>query len=49
MSTITQKIIIYEEFRNSLVADMSYEPSTGIFWIFSNKGVIKLDTSSEGS
>jgi len=31
------------------VSDMAYERNTGIFWIFSNKGVVKLDTSREGT
>jgi hypothetical protein len=49
MSTITKKIVIYEEFKNSLVSDMAYDRASATFWIFSNKGVIKLDTSQEGS
>jgi hypothetical protein len=49
MSSITQKIVLNEEFKGSLISDMAYEKTTGIFWIFSNKGVIKLDTSHEGA
>jgi hypothetical protein len=40
---------VHEEFKGSLVSDMAYERATGIFWIFSNKGLIKLDTSREGN
>jgi hypothetical protein len=29
--------------------DMVYEKNTGIFWVYSNKGVTKLDTSREGT
>ncbi len=49
MSTITQKIVLTEEFKGTLVSDMTYEKKTGIFWIFSNKGITKLDTSKESS
>jgi hypothetical protein len=28
---------------------MAYDRSTGIFWIFSNRGVVKLDTTREGT
>ncbi len=49
MSSITQKLVVHEEFKGSLVSDMAYERNTGIFWIFSNKGVIKLDTAREGN
>ena len=49
ISSITQKLVVHEEFKGSLVSDMAYERSTGIFWIFSNKGVIKLDTTREGN
>ena len=49
MSTITKKVIHYEEFKGSLVSDMVYDRSTSNFWIFSNRGVIKLDTSQESS
>ncbi len=49
MSSITQKLVIHEEFKGTLVSDMAYERATGIFWIFSNKGVIKLDTTREGN
>lgn len=45
LSSVTQKLVIHEEFKGNLVSDMAYEKSTGIFWIFSNKGVIKLDTT----
>jgi hypothetical protein len=49
LSTINQRVVLNEEFKGSLVSDMAYEKNTGIFWIFSNKGVIKLDTSREGT
>ena len=49
MSSITQKLVIHEEFKGTLVSDMAYERATGTFWIFSNKGVIKLDTTREGN
>eukprot|EP00919_Chromeraceae_sp_WS-2016_P066978 GHVR01158413.1.p1 GENE.GHVR01158413.1~~GHVR01158413.1.p1 ORF type:complete len:136 (+),score=5.67 GHVR01158413.1:459-866(+) len=49
MSTITQRIVLYEEFKGNLVSDMVYEKNTGLFWIFSSRGVIKLDTSREGT
>ena len=39
---------MHEEFKGSLVSDMVFERSTATFWIFSNKGVIKLDTRHEG-
>ena len=48
MSTITQKLVVHEEFKGTLVSDMAYERSTATFWIFSNKGVTKLDTRHEG-
>lgn len=32
-----------------LVTDMAYERSTGMFWIFSNRGVFKLDTARQGN
>jgi hypothetical protein len=28
---------------------MAYDRASSTFWIFSNKGVIKLDTSQEGT
>ena len=49
LSTITQKVVTHEQFKGSLVSDMSYDRTSSTFWIFSNRGVIKLDTSSEGS
>lgn len=49
LSTITQKIVLTEEFKGALVSDMTYEKKTGIFWIFSNKGITKLDTSKEST
>lgn len=49
MSTITKKVVQYEEFKNSLVSDMVFDRASSNFWIFSNKGVIKLDTSQEGT
>lgn len=49
MSTITKKIIHYEEFKGSLVSDMVFDRASSSFWIFSNRGVIKLDTSQEGA
>lgn len=49
MSSITQRLVQHEEFKGSLVSDMAFERGTGVFWIFSNKGVIKLDTSREGN
>jgi len=49
MSTITQKIVLIEEFKGSLISDMTYEKKTGIFWVFSNKGITKLDTSKEST
>ena len=49
MSTVTQKIVHVEEFKGVLMSDMSYEKRTGCFWIYDQKGVIKLDTSREGA
>ena len=49
LSTITKKVVLYEEFKGSLVSDMAYDRASSTFWIFSNKGVIKLDTSQEGT
>jgi len=49
MSTITKKIIMYEEFKGNLVSDMVFDRASSTFWIFSNRGVIKLDTSQESS
>lgn len=49
LSTITKKLVLYEEFKGSLVSDMAYDRASSTFWIFSNKGVIKLDTSQEGT
>lgn len=49
MSLVTQKIVQYEDFKGMLMSDMVYEQTTGVFWIYEPKGVIKLDTSREGS
>ena len=31
------------------MSDMAFERNTGYFWIYDQKGVIKLDTSREGA
>lgn len=49
MSLVTQKIVHHEDFKGMLMSDMVYEQSTGVFWIFEPKSVIKLDTTKEGS
>ena len=51
LSTITQKVIVHaqDDFKGGLISDMAYDRSSATFWIFSNKGVIKLDTSKEGT
>ena len=49
MSLVTQKIVQFEDFKGTLVSDMVYEQNTGVFWIYEPRGVIKLDTSREGS
>lgn len=49
MSLVTQKVVYYEDFKGILASDFSYEQNTGIFWIYEPKGLIKLDTSREGT
>ena len=49
MSTVTQKIVHIEEFRGVLMSDMVYTKNDGFFWLYDQKGLIKLDTSSEGA
>lgn len=49
ISSITQKVAHSKDFQGMLVTDMAYERSTGMFWIFSNKGVSKLDTARQGN
>ncbi len=49
MSLVTQKIVLYEDFKGMLMSDMAFEQNTGVFWIYEPKTVIKLDTSREGS
>lgn len=49
LSTINKKVVAWEEFKGSLVSDMAFDRASATFWIFSNRGVIKLDTSQEGS
>lgn len=49
MSLVTQKVVHHEDFKGSLISDMSYERNTGVFWIYEPRGIIKLDTSKESS
>lgn len=48
MSTITQKIVFKEYFKENLMNDMVYDHTSGAFWLYEPKSIYKLDTNREG-